>query len=92
MGINSNAASIGRLPGLSGLRDDARAPSRSAEVGSGDSMDYRRRIDEYCARVDDELRASERRYPMVGLVVLALASLLATGLIVVLVNRVLGGA
>jgi hypothetical protein len=91
MATNFNAASIGELPGINGMRDDGRAPSRFAKVGSGDSTDSGRRIDEYCSCVDDELRTSEKRYPLVGLVFLALASLLAMGLVGALLNLVLWG-
>ena len=91
MTTNFNAASIGELPGIAAMRDDGRAPSSSADADGGDSMDYRRRIDEYCTRVDHELRASEKRYPMVGLVVLAAASALAMSLVGALLNLVLRG-
>ncbi len=68
-----------------------RPPSRPAEIGRGNSVsDSRRRVDKYCSRVDDELRASERRYPMVGVVVLALASALALGLVGSLLRLFLG--
>ncbi len=92
IGDRLSAMSSGERLGSYHLIDDGCPPSRTAEIGGGDSsLDNRRRIDEYCSRVDDELRASESRYPMVGLVVLALASVLEIGLLGALLKRVLEG-
>lgn len=92
MNNNFNAASFGKLSGHSIVGADGSLPSWPADVGSFLHAGGLSGVDEYCSRVDDELRESEQRYPMIGLVVLASASALGMGLVGILLNLVLGGS
>lgn len=87
------AASFDKPPGLSYTGGDATVPAWDGGDASANShaADLNR-IDDYCSRVDDELRASEERYPVIGLVVLASASALAMGLVGVLLNLLFADA
>ncbi len=90
MQSNNTAASPRLILALSGARHSVGTETPFAPARDPSTNKPSSRVDDYCSRVDDELRQTEKRCPLLGLAVITTAGLSALAVVAAVLTALMG--